>query len=185
MAPFAPNVTNRYRVKYVSNGLVHTMLWRTGEESPAAVLDTGMLDRLITPIDTLIPSDFAILDCTESEMGSDIFVPSTVVQELTTASPSGTLDDAFGPNFFTFGGASDDGRLYDFQLFGISIQPNAVPGDDYRYSPGDSAAVDLAVGVLKTDAAWTQLTTISLRSIRWRSYVNFGVSAYWQRAIRG
>lgn len=183
MLDFAPNLTWRYRVKYFSNGLNHHITLRTGEDSPSATGADLLLDALLATLDAFLPTDFALLDADECAPGSDIFVPS-LPPVSSGITPSGTPSREAGANYLTFSGKGNDGTQFKFQLYGVVTEPSGVAGLDYRYQPGNNAAIDAAVNVLQNDGGWVQTTTVSGRFVQYRSYVNYGVSAYWQRKLR-
>lgn len=184
MLDFAANNTVRYRITYRSNSLTHTMLFRTGDENPETVGAEGFLPSVLASLEAYLPTDFSILDAETSAYGSDIFVPSLFAPDLSALTFTATPERAKGANYVTFSYKDAIGVLGDFQIFGWTIEPTSVPGDNFRYEPGDNADVDLAVDAAIASAALVGITTISGRPILLRRYVNYGVSAYWQRKLR-
>lgn len=179
MPDYAPINTWRYLVRYQSGGLTHKVLLRTGEFAPLIVAADVYLAQAVDAIASLLPSDFAWLDAQQAPKGVNIFSPSALPAQPTGL--SGGNERSYGANYFTFGYKSLDGVIGDFQIFGIQLGPAAVAGKNYRVSYGEDVNVDLALDVLQGQS---DLTTISGEPAIFRPYVNYGVSAYWQRKLR-
>lgn len=183
MADYSTVNTSRYKVHYFSNGITHTMQFRTGNSDPVIAGVVGFFENALAPLGPALPNDFAILKAEQAALGSTVFTPSTP-PNISSWTLGGAPNKARGANFLTFGGKGIvTGALYDFQVFGWNISADDIEGDNYRYEIGESAAIDGVIDELATGATGV-LTTIAGDTISWYSYVNFGVSAYWQRRIR-
>lgn len=179
MADYATTNTWRYKVKYFSNFLTHTLMVRTMDTDPVS---SGVPDKLAQFFDDLgafLPADFAILSADMAAPGVVIMSPTTPPAPI-LGSIAGSVTLKHSANYFTFGYKSGDGVIGDFQVFGIENDIETLGGTNWRLTAGESVSVDTAVATLQT----ANLTTISGQSATFRTFVNTGVSAYWQRKNR-
>ncbi len=172
MAPLAPSNTTRYRFHYTVTGKSHTMEVRSEGGVGAAA---SVVDNLLTALTTLL---FALVidSCEVADLGSNVFNP--IVSGIETnsyGSGSGSLEKV--PQFANFVARSTGGRRLRLAVFGII----GFAGD-YRFSAGESAVTDAAVASLV--AAGANILVIDGLTPVWKTYVNAGVNAYWQKAVR-
>lgn len=172
MAPLPPSNTPRFNVFYTNCGLQHSMQIRS-HLSPSGVgtLVDGFFDILTgsLPATSIDEVQFAA-------DGSDIFnAVTTGIEGNTYGGPAGT--PAEGATFWSWIGRSSDGRRLRLYLFGVGGM-----GQDYRYQPGESATLSSARDYLV--AAGSDIVTIGDLVPVWKSYINAGVNAHLQRAIR-
>lgn len=183
MADYSTVNTTRYKVHYFSSGISHTVQFRCGNVDPVLAGMPGFFAATLAPLAPALADDFAILKAEQAAVGSTFFTPSTP-PDISGWALGGPPQKQRGPHFLTFGGKGIiSGSLYDFQIFGWNLSADDIEGDNYRYELGESVAIDSVIDELAT-AATGVLTTIAGDTISWYSYVNFGVSAYWQRKLR-
>jgi len=174
MAPLAPETTARYKIFYTVGGRQHVQEVRSG---------------------AITPTDFnTALDAYYTALGTDIY--STVIDDVQFAIASSTVfnsvaldivGDTFGSGapavegedayFYSFIGRSSGGRRVRFYQFGAKAL-----GGDYRFPAGEDTDLDAARAVVAgTSGAW--LAIDGLVPV-WKTYINAGVNAYWQRKVR-
>jgi hypothetical protein len=174
MAPLSPSNTARFRFFYTNVAHQHSLEVRS-LASPSAL--GVIVDNFLTALSPLL---FAtVLDSvTFAVAGSNVFNPVVTGIEGNTYNPSnvGTVA-SLAANYFNFIGRSSGGRRVRLAVFGSITQ-----GTDYRMIAGESAATDAAVNVLV--AASPAIMCIDGLAAIWKSYVNVGVNAYWQKALR-
>lgn len=172
MAPLPPNSTPRFKVLYTQLGVQHELQIRS-EESPSVI------GTIVTSLFSALTGAIASLSIDEVQFaadGSDIF----------NAVTSGIEGDTFGigghpasdaATFWSVIGRTSGGRRVRLYFFGMGGM-----GADYRYSAGENATSDALLDAL---ADWpTEIIGIDGLSPVWKSYVNAGVNAHLQRALR-
>jgi hypothetical protein len=55
-------------------------------------------------------------------------------------------------------------------------------GTNYRYTPGEDTSIDAALAVLVVGGP--NVWAIDGLPVIWKSYVNAGVNAHWQKVVR-
>lgn len=172
MAPLPPNSTARFRVQYTTIAKQHTMEIRS-TSSPSAI--GVIVDALLTALGAAI---FGLtIDVVEfAASGSNVFNPVTTgIEGNVYGSGSGTTVNV--PSYFNFIGRTSGGRRVRLAVFGA-----AIAGGDYRFIAGELAVIDAARAVLVS--AGGAIMGIDGLTPVWKSYVNAGFNAYWQRAVR-
>lgn len=172
MAPLPPESTPRFRVHYTVNSQQHAFQIRS-HESPSTIgtfieafLGAGAALFYSSVIDAV---DFAADN-------SNVFNPVVTGAELFTWG-TGAGSTANIPSYVNFIGRTALGRRVRLAVFGLG-----VGADDYRFIGGESIAadsmrqelVDFGAGIRGIDDA----TPV------WKTYINAGVNAYWQRNVR-
>jgi len=108
--------------------------------------------------------------------GSNIFNPVSTGVEGNSYG-SGTSGPTSVPAYYNFIGRSSGGRRIRMAVFGAT-----VAGGDFRFQAGEDADITAARDVLA--AAGAGLMCIDGLTPLWKSYINAGSNAYWQRAVR-
>lgn len=174
MAPLPPNSTERYKVFYTVGGIQHTQQIRTDGISPSAL--GASLTAYYTALGGTI-YDTVIDQVQFAASGSNVF----------NAVSTGVEGDHFGSGehsvpgenayYYDFIGRSTGGRRTRFAQFGAKAL-----GEDYRFASDEDDALDAAlVFIDATPGTWLAIDGIAPV---WKSYINAGVNAYWQRQIR-
>lgn len=172
MAPLLPNNTARFRINYAAGIGGHSTQVRWGG-SPAALgaAFTGILTGLepVLYLNTVSTVEFA-------PAGSDIFNLVTTGLEGLVFGSTGIPTERVA-TFVNFIGRTPGGRRVRMAFFGVKSL-----GTDYRYAPGEIAAIDSTIAVLN-DPGQPFLGIDGLRPI-WKTYANAGVNTHWQKALR-
>lgn len=172
MAPLPPDSTGRFKVKYEVGGHQHDFQIRaTISPSDLGTLVGSFLTALSGAIRTLTVSTVEF-----AASGTDIFLPVTSGIEGGVYG-AGTGDPVNAPNFLGFVGRSASGRRWHMDVFG-AVQL----GEDYRFNPGEDSDIDAGVAILQ--GAHPDILGIDNTPVTVYSYVNVGVNAHWQRALR-
>lgn len=176
MPPIAPNLTDRYKILYTVGGHQHAQIVRS-EGITDANFDTVM-DDYYTALGASIYST-TIDDVQFAFAGSNIFSPITsaiVGNTYGSGTPAVAGENAY---FYSFvGRASGSGVRVRFYQFGAKAL-----GSDYRYAPGENADLDAALAVIDTSLTGIFMAADG-NNPTWKSYINAGVNAYWQRNLR-
>jgi hypothetical protein len=141
--------------------------------SPGAV--GVIVDDLMTAITTMIYT-WTIDSVEFAASGSNIFNPVTSGIEGNSYGSGAGSQIAAGA-YYNFIARSSGGRRLRMAVFGANVL-----GDDYRFVAGESA--DLTAGRDLLVAAGSGLMCIDGLTPVWKSYINAGFNAYWQRAVR-
>lgn len=176
MAPLPDNLTARLFVDYTSGGTEHTTLIRL--ESSATSSDAATMYGLFTTATKAMmsPTD-AFTGARFSAAGSNVSFPIAVSSVVGTAS-GGPFDPDKRANFISVTGRSADGRDAKIGLFTVWENPDIAGFRNDTPSGAEAAFVTWAT----TNAA--NLRSASDEQVIWNTYVNRGVSAYWQRKLR-
>lgn len=180
MAPLPVNNTARFWVDYRANGRAHTLMARyNGSAEPDVSFVEGLDDWLIA-CNGLMPTDWQFIGWRYAVQGSDISVPYAGVP--TTFAGIRTPAAYEAPAFISFIGRSPGGRRVRLYLLGAGFDPAEAGGQasDYRIYATENAAVDGAIDAL---IAWDPVA-VDQQGANWKSYVNAGFNAYWQRTVR-
>lgn len=173
MAPLPVDNTARYKLFYTNSSIQHTMDVRVNAVSPsafgtaiAALLTAISGDLTLTVIDNV---QFAGLH-------SNLFFPVTTGIEGSTYG-SGAGDKRTAGQYVNFIGRSAGGRRVRSAFFGI-ISTSV----DNRFVAGESAAFDNGRAVIVgAPSIWVGIDgTVT----SWKTYINSGFNAYWQRKVR-
>lgn len=172
MAPLPPNSTARFRIFYTGIGVQHSVEIRSGA-SPSAV--GTIVDDLLTAIDGALQA-LVIDEVQFAANGSDVFNAVTTGIEGNPYGTGGGITSQ-AANYYNFIGRSSGGRRVRLALFGANSQAG-----DYRFVAGENSALDAARAVLV--AAAGDILAIDGLTPTWKTYINAGVNAHWQRALR-
>lgn len=168
--------SNTARYKFFYHNATHphvTTIRAFGTHSPSNV--GAQFDVLLTALAGQIEA--TTLDRVEfAPVGSNIFNPVVTGFEGNTYG-SGTSNPTNAPWFYGFVGRTSGGRKSRFMIFGANDL-----GTNYRFSPGENAAIDAAV--LVPQASANAFGGIDGAKPVWYGYVNAGADAYWQRKGR-
>lgn len=172
MAPLPPSNTPRYKVLYTTVFEQHSMEIRS-HISPSA------LGTLVNDFMTAIGASALVATIDEVQFaadGSDIFNAVTTGIEGNSYG-TGAGYDAQTAWYYSWIGRSSDGRRVRLYRFGASSL-----GNDFRFGRGEGTGLDAATDVLV--AAGADIVTIGDLQPVWKFYINAGVNAHWQKAVR-
>lgn len=187
MADFAPDYTERYRIRYLCSTRIHKITFRLDQS-----LTPGGLSDLITAVgvmfDDALPSlagDFAFLDASYAARNSSIFLPVAAPVITGTPNPLNTASKGNSPRFFSFGGLSAAGNGTRVFIYGVAASTDdetQARANDYRILPGEGGAAIAALNDYKTLPALVAADNAPL--VYFYDYVNVGLNAYYQRKAR-
>lgn len=173
LPPLPPSNTERFRINYTVGGKPHDFQVRTDGVSPSAV-GTRVHDFL-----TALAPALNLVSITTVEYaagGSNIFnIVTSGIEAQTFGSGAGTGSAI--PNDVNFIGRSTGGRRVRLMVFGLKVD-----AADYRFLPGENAAIDAAIVELQSGTN-AFLAIDNVKPV-WYTYANAGVNAHWQKAIR-
>jgi hypothetical protein len=172
MAPLPPDGTPRFKFNYFVSVVPHSFQVRS-HASPSAI--GALVDDFMTALSpALFGLEIATVDFAAD--GSDIFIPVTTgIEGNTYGSGEGSVLQR--PWFYGFQGRGATGRKWHLDVFGaVSLATN------FRWSPGESEAVDNAVAILQTFGS--SLVDIADAEVTVYTYVNAGDNAHFQRKAR-
>lgn len=170
--------TARYTARYTSCKAVHTATLRFPSAAVALASGATVLEEINAFLVYYLATDFAWLDAVVYGKNSSVGTPC----DTPAASPgAGVPKKPVTAKYLKFQARSSLGSLFSFSIFGIGLTEELIPGEDYRFQHGESAAVTAALDYLTTG---TPCVGIDGGSLTWKKYANFGISAYWQRKIR-
>lgn len=175
MAPLPPNNTERWFVDYAVEGVNHTLLLRTEAPSDAATV-SAFVDDLWSALTSNLFST-VINGLRKAAQGSDISLDQTYTG--TTSFGGGDPGEGNKPAFIAFQGRSEGGRPVKLTIFGYKDLGTV---DDYRFVPGVGSTIADAQAVIQTTAGFP--CAIDANNVIWKTYVNCGFNAYWQRQAR-
>lgn len=168
-----PSNTERFIYNYTVGGESHSGLVRTDGVSPSAV---GVsIDAFLTALAPAL-NQLTISTVEYAASGSNVFnIVSSGIEGNTYGSGAG--GGSARANYVDFIGRSTGGRRVRHAVFGLKVDAT-----DYRFVPGENAAVDAAIVYLQA----TPNTWLSIDNIKpvWYTYANSGVNAHWQKAVR-
>lgn len=174
LTPLPPSNTARYKLYYTFAGVQHVVQVRAiGAHSPASF--GTFMDGIFTSLNTALWA-LSVIKVEFAAVGSDVFNLVTTGIEG-NAYGSGTPVGLLVPQFIAFQGRSSGGRKVRMSIYGIKPEEN-----DYRFEPGDSAAVDAAISALAASSNFG--ASIDGLDPTWYLYANTGFNAYWQRKQR-
>lgn len=165
--------TERFKFNYSVGGEPHDAQVRTDGVSPSAV---GVsFDAFLTALAPAL--NLVTISTVEyAAGGSNVFnIVSSGIEGNTYGSGAG--GGSARANYVDFIGRSTGGRRVRTAIFGLKIDAT-----DYKFLPGENAAVDAAIVYLQA----TPNTWLSIDNIKpvWYTYANAGVNAHWQKAVR-
>lgn len=174
MAPLPPSSTKRYFLDYTVGTVQHTVMVRVANNITDAEVIEDLDDFLNAVVSFLY--EIVIVGLRVALDGSNVTNPVTWTGDATYGNGEA---DAAGPlRFFSFHGRSDDGRRTNLTMFGSKIADDT----NFRITPAESETVGTVVALL--NGAGNNWITISDAPPVWKSYMNVGYNAYWQRHIR-
>lgn len=180
MAPLPVNSTGRLILPYTANGHRHHAQFRYAAESAPSSDYLEGLDAFLTSLAGLMPSDWVFDDYLFIPMGTNVSIPLGVAPS--PVSGGVTPDTGKAPAYMDFVGRSPDGRRARVSFLGAGNSPDEEGAalSDYRWRATENSSVAAAIGFL-IDVG---VVTISGEVPYWKSYVNLGYNAYWQKAVR-
>jgi len=168
-----PDNTARFRVNYTVGGHGHDFQVRSTPVSPAAL--GTVVDLFLTALEPAL-NLMSIQTIEFAPSGSNVFnIVTTGIEGNVYGSGAGTGSAI--PNYVDFIGRSSGGRRVRLAVFGLKIDAT-----DYRFLPGENAAVDDAIDVLQ--AATGSFLAIDGVKPQWYTYANAGVNYHWQHTLR-
>lgn len=172
MAPLPPSSTPRFKLLYTNLGIQHSLQIRS-HESPATV--GAMYDALFDAVGGAI-ADTTFDSVEFAADGSDIFNPVVTGVEGNTYGISGhPLSDA--ATFWSVVGRTTGARRVRLYIYGMGGM-----GVDYRYSAGENPTADGVITVVS--GFGSDIVGIDDVAPVFKNYVNAGVNAHLQRALR-
>jgi len=174
MAPLSVDNTARYKVFYTVSGVQHVQQIRTGAVSPSAL--GTYVDSYYTAIAPNI-YEVTIDQIQFAGSGSSVFNAVTTGIESSTYGSGSAAVAGENAYFYDFVGRSSGGRRVRFTQYGAKTL-----GGDYRFVSGEDTDLDGALDVI--EAASSTWLAIDAIKPSWKSYINAGVNAYWQRQLR-
>lgn len=184
MPDFAPNYSNRYRLRYSTLGIIHTLTFRYGIV-PSAVVTTIAAD-MQDVLNALAPirfTDWTEIDAAYAEAGSDVFLPTATLPGA-DAGGATVPGPGFKPVYAGYIGLTALGNRANFSVFGMSLDPLVSGTDelsDYRVYGTEASYVADTLTALAGAAA---LTGIDGAGVLWHQYQNIGIHAHYQRKVR-
>lgn len=175
MAPLPTTNTARYVVHYTSGGEVHTQEWRLDPPPSPAAMAT-FLDAVWTalaPVLYFATITDLVFYANGSPIGNSVAAPAFVGLGYGAAGVPNNINGALQLNAI---GRSSGGRRTRVGWFSPS-------GTDpsWRFNAGENASIDAAIALIKANSAIVAIDGIG---VVWKSYMNVGFNAYWQRARR-
>lgn len=183
---FAPNVTPRYRVRYVSAGIAHSWTFRAARGSnPGDVQNSvnTLLEALEAALLDVLPGDFHATAADYAVEDSDVFsiplIPPTFnggENAVSAYSPFQRITEA------TFKGRGN-GSKGSFGIFGVFVNQSTAAGygGNGRIDLGESAIWDAALAVLQGS---TSLYTIANAPISWYNFITVKPNDHWVKKVR-
>lgn len=183
MAPYAPENTGRYVIKYRSLGVDHNATWRwfTGDTPPVGLL-TGIV-AFYTALASVRFTDWNIISAKSAPRYSTVLLPSDPVIGV-DAGEAVVKPRSWVPINISFAGLSSLGTKARMVVFGVDFDPTIAPltyEGDYRIEATENSAVSDAVDALN---AIEELVAIDGIATRWYTYANLSVNAHYQRRLR-
>lgn len=185
MADFASNSTQRYRIRYRSAGLIHTMLWRFQaggvDDSPAGWADK--VGQVLGALEGFISSDMSIISAEAAVAGSDVFLPTTAptVEYFSGVNLTGTNQAALALSFVGRSALGQRARMFVYGV-NLDIASATITTRDWRITPSESAQVASAISILNDLAPECVGTDGGV--VQWYPYVNIKFNDYWLRRAR-
>ena len=175
MAPLASNLTARVFIEYTCVGVPHTTLIRL-EATAIAADGVTIYNSFTTAAKGLLDTSDSFTGARFSAAGTNVSFPLSVSAVLGTSAIAEVNDQK--ATFVSVTGRSVDGRDAKIGLF---TPTTTLSANEYRYTTvaGPSATF---LAWFATNAA--QLRSVSNSQVIWNTYLNYGVSAYWQRKLR-
>lgn len=187
MADYAPNYTYRYKVRYSTQGGVHTMQFRFPRSSAAGAHAQAAqyVAAFLTELESIMWTDWTILSAQYAMADSDIFLPATL-----PAGIAGTVDGSANPVSqralaLSFVGRSAGGHRGVVYVYGLGFQPYSSSGAlDFRLYGTENANIADAATAL-SDGGIIDPVANDDEIITYYPYANVKYNDYWTRKIRG
>lgn len=168
-----PSNTPRFRVNYNVSNHDHSFQIRSGA-SPAAIgSHIGLFLGAFSSQLYLL----TVLDVVWAPTGSDVFNPVVTGAEGLTVGAGSPAVPSLEPLAVNFIARTSGGRRVRRAIFGA-----LGGGGNFRWEPGENAAIDAAVAVLT--AAGSILQGIDGLTPIWKPYVNVKYFDHWVKEIR-
>lgn len=175
MTPLPPNNTERWFVDYSVSGTAHTLLLRAEAPTDASTVSSFVSDLFGALTTNLYATTISGLR--KAAQGSDISLDQPYTG--TTEFGADAAGDGFKPAFIAFQGRSEGGRPVKLTIFGYKDIGDV---GDYRFVPGAGSSIADAQAVIEATAGFP--CAIDANNVIWKTYVNCGFNAYWQRQAR-
>jgi len=186
MADFAPNFTARYKLRYSSLNLVHTMQWRIARGSGATGLSNMILKvaAFLNNVVSLRFTDWTALSATYAAEDSDIFLPAGIgaISAGVAVIPLFPLSESIVSTGFV--GRSLLGQKARVFVYGMQTSPILAEAttDNFRLTNAEQAAIAAAVGTLNSSSP--SVVGSDNAVVTWYPYANVKFNDYWLRRIR-
>jgi hypothetical protein len=179
MAALDPTNTYRTVIHYNDGLKPHVFMIRSDTEEAANAAPMGF-SALIAAHAALFPLNWAIESAEVYRVHEhySTAVPITLTHGTSEVAVTGFTE----PRFYSLIGRSSGGRRVRSYIYGIII---GAQDNNYRFTPGDNTYLD----AFRVD--WLNFLfdlpscAIDGNLVVWKSYLNTGFNAYWQRKVRG
>jgi len=176
LTPSPPNASSRYFLDYEVSGVPHTLIDRCTTGQTAEQASDGF-SSLIGPIGASFFSS-TVVGMRYQEEGTDFSIDVPYTGEVTSWG-SGAAGDSGTPEFAGMVSRANDGKKGKWRLFGYK---NRASVGDFRFSVIGVEGWEDVYNYLQAETH--HFNTIAGATPTWKSYVNLGVDAYWQRQMR-
>ena len=186
MPDFAPNLTPRYVVKYLSAGLPHDVMLRgpsTAVLNDFLIGAAATLTAIQTALHTILPTDFAWVSAKACAANDVVFFPAG----LPAAGTAGVIDPGDMSHMNRACELNFIGRArstpWSLAIFGVYflLDDPASPASNGRIEPGQSAPVTAAIAAINANTGLAAAN--NLRPIL-NTYANYKVNDHWLRIAR-
>lgn len=187
MTDFAPNVTVRYVLKYTSVGRAHNIMMRTQRGTGFALAESygqTFFNGLFDSLKSIMASDLAFISAAIAVEDSDLFFPAAIPTAVTGALSPTLFSKQDSISHVTFSGRGTLGSKVNLHIYGLSLQPDALPAqieNDFVITAAESGVITAALAILTGD---THIRAIDNSQPAWRTQVTLKVNDYWLRKVR-
>jgi len=183
LPPLSDDNTARYLIHYSANLKPHTMQFRYddgGSPTPPSVGFLLQLTAVLNAAAAFIASDLTYNSAEYIPSGSSISIPTGL--PLLLVGGIGSPTASLVPAFIGVTGRTVGGRQARFFMLGASYNPVITGGSAGNYRVQASENVSVAALVAALDSS--DVTAIDNLTPLWKSYLNLGYNAYWQKKDR-
>jgi len=176
--------TGRVKVKVRTHGVPHVTLGRFvsgGGLAQAREVEEKIFNAYLL-LEPELPTDFACLGVSWAAGGSNVFLditPDTAWASITGGRIVARRDAAKN---LKISGKDLGGNTTSISLWGTDEAGEQFASDDYRRTPDEGSIVNDILGALVDPAP--VLVGRSGQILSFKSYLNIGLSAYWQKELR-
>lgn len=188
MPDFAPNFTGRYKVRYLSNTLTHTMILRyNASVTNINTGDAAALSSAMAEIAIYLPKDFSFLEGQYCPAGETIFQPSFTPATSANHALNGydhtlpAFDDAKSGMISLYGKSANGGSTL-ITVLGVDVGAIRLgPGvASWRISTGADAELQGFRDALQAMALHTSGNQLA----SFVQYFNLKYNDYWVNQLR-